>query len=270
MQTAGAKREEGRDLVEVVGEGVLGAAELVDAVDLEHGAAAAGDARAHRGEKRAELLHMRLGGRVDEARAAARQGRAQHEVLGRRDRGVVGPVIGGHQAPMAAYGERAAPALDLGAEGEEDVDVRIDLARAERAAGDVVVEPGAPEAREEGRHQHDRRAHAARQAHAVVADAVAVAQPQDAGREIDVDVGAELTEEVEELPHVGDVGHAPQHDRFGRQQRRAEDRQHRVLVGRGRDDSAQRATAVHDQMAHGRKTGSGGAQPVLPATANPR
>ena len=61
-----AQRQEGRDLVEVVLEGVFGATERLDAFDLEARAAAAGDARAHPAEEGAELLHVRLAGGIDE------------------------------------------------------------------------------------------------------------------------------------------------------------------------------------------------------------
>ncbi len=95
--------------------------------------------------------------------------------------------------------------LDFGAEGEEDVDVRIDLAHAERAAGDVVVDPRLAEAMQQRRHQHDRRAHAVGQARGVGVDCVVMPQLQRSRREVGLDRRAETLEEAQQLANIDEV-----------------------------------------------------------------
>ncbi len=265
----GAEREEGGDLVEVVVEGVVGAAQRVDAVDHEMRAAAAGDARAHPREKGAELLDVRLAGGIDEGRAAGRDDGAEHEILGRGDRCVVEPVVGADQPARRPDRGRAVLQLHFRAEREEGMQVRIDLARAERAAGDVVLEPGHAEALQQRRHQHDRRAHARWQARRSSVARAAMAEAQRAALDVDVDSGAQRAEEREELPHVGDVGHAVQHEGRVAQERRAQDRQHGVLVRRRSDGALERAPAVNDQVAH-RAVRKWFGAPVFRAAVNPR
>jgi len=81
-----------------------------------------------------------------------------------------------------------------------------------------------------------------------------VVQLQRAAGEVHLDRRAERAEELEQLAHVGDVRHPVQHDRLVGEQRGAQHRQHRILVGRRVDAAPQRAAAVHDQMAHGNRT----------------
>jgi hypothetical protein len=77
-------------------------------------------------------------------------------------------------------------------------------------------------------------------------------QLQRATFEVHLDRRAEFTKEIEQLAHVGDIGHAVQQHRLVSEQRGAQHRQHRVLVGRRNDVAPQGATAVHDQVAHGK------------------
>ena len=66
--------------------------------------------------------------------------------------------------------------------------MRIDLARPERAALDVVLDARRAEARHQARHQHDGRAHLLGQAvHRRVEVGVLVVDVEDAGLEVDAD-----------------------------------------------------------------------------------
>ena len=80
---------------------------------------------------------------------------------------------------------------------------------------------------------------------------VAVLQLELATGVVDGDATAELAEDLEDLAHVGDVGHALQAHRLARQQRGAQDGQHGVLVGRGHEAAGERRAAKHDEVGHG-------------------
>ena len=152
----GAQREEGDDLVEILREGELGAVQRIDTGDDEARGADAVDARAHRCHEAAELLHMRLAGGVGQRRRAAGQRGAHHEAFGGGDRGVVEPVLRGFERPVAAHQQRIGGALDARAEVTQHLDMRIDLAHAQRAATHVVLDACDAEARQQRRHQQDR------------------------------------------------------------------------------------------------------------------
>ena len=205
------------------------------------------DARAERLHEGAELLHMRLGGGVGQLRLSARQRRAEHEILGGGDGGVVEPVPRRAQRAVGADDQRIAALLDRRAEGAQHLDMRIDLAHAERAALHVILEPRDAEARQQRRHQHDGGAHLHR-------------QPMDGRIEARVAM-ASSSRPVEKsirtsLPsvrnssriflHIGDLRHAMDAQRMAGQQRGAENGQHGVLV-RGRDDPAPRAGVRHER-----------------------
>lgn len=200
--------------MEVVGEVVFGAPQRVHAVDLQLRTADTGNVRAHQAQDHTELMRMRLAGGVTERRAAMRRDSAEREVLGRRDGRVVQPVVAGGEAPGRPDSHRTGRRLVRGSEGSEHVEVRIDLAHPQRAASDVVLEPNATEAVQQGRHQHDCRMHAGRQARLAGAEWAAVLEPQRAAGKVHVDRGAQRAEELEQLAHVSDVGHPVQHDRF--------------------------------------------------------
>src|SRR5690606_6463111 len=110
------------------------------------------------------LLHVRLARGIDDLRSALHRQSAEDEVLGRGDRGVLEPHP--RRLPGAGYAEDdLMPGLaDLGTERAEHGDVRIDLARAERAALDLMLEPRLAEAHEQTGDHHDRGTHGLRQA----------------------------------------------------------------------------------------------------------
>jgi hypothetical protein len=204
-----AQRQEGGDLVEVLGEVVFGPAEMLDPLDHQPACPDAVDLRPHLGQEGAELLYVRLGGGVGQGRGPGGGGGAEHEVLGGGDRGVVEPVAGG--------GERAAIALDvvqrqraslgrnLDAEGLEHLDVRVDLAHAEGAALHVALDPRLAEPGQQRRDQHDRRAHALRQPRRLGIQLAAMADGESSGLEVDLDLAAEPLEQLDDLARVGDV-----------------------------------------------------------------
>ena len=199
----------------------------------------------------AELLHMRLAGGIGQRRHALGQRGAEHEVLGGGDRGVIGPVVIALQRPVHGEHQAVGQALDCGAEALEHLHMRVDLARAQRAALDVVLDARRAEAGHQPGHQHDGRAHLLGQpVGGRVEVGVRVVHVEDAGLEIQLDAGAEPAEDLDDLLHVGDLGHAAQAHRLLGQQRGAEDGQDGVLVGRGDDAAGEGRAAVDDQVGH--------------------
>jgi len=157
-----AEREEGDDLVVVGLDGEGAAVEALDALDHELAGADAGDFRAHAGEHRAEILHVRFAGGVDERGGAAREGGGHRKVFGDGDRHVVEPVACGLEAVGQADGERVALVYER-AECAEDFEVRIDLAHAERAALGVGGDGNLAEAVQERGVEEHRGAHVLRE-----------------------------------------------------------------------------------------------------------
>ncbi|MNT18653.1 hypothetical protein D3C72_1538680 [compost metagenome] len=97
--------------------------------------------------------------------------------------------------------------------------MRIDLAHAQGAALDVVLQPRHAKAGQQRRHQHDGRAHLFGQVVlAGIEMRVAVVQFQLARLVVHVNAGAELLEDIEDLAHIGDVWHAMQGQRLAGQQ----------------------------------------------------
>ena len=161
-------------------------------------------------------------------------------------------MVGGLECTGRADDERAGAALDAAAETLEHLDVRVDLANAQAATFDVVLDARHAEAGEQRRHQHDRRAHLFGQTMALLVEVrVAVADIEHAAGEVDFDLAAEHAEDLDDLLHVGDLWDAAQAHRLTRQQRGAQDGQHGVLVRRRRDAAAQWRAAVDDEVGHG-------------------
>ena len=94
---AGGERDEAADLDVVGADRVVGAAELLLAVDDQQVRADALDARAHLHQQAREVLHVRLGGGVVDHRRAGRERRGHQRVLGRHDRGLVHEEVAGVQ-----------------------------------------------------------------------------------------------------------------------------------------------------------------------------
>ena len=194
---------------------------------------------------------MRFGRGVGQRRSALSGRGAKHEILGRRHRGVVEPVPGRLQFARRANDQGTVGPFDLAAEMAQHLDMGIDLAHTERAALDVILDPGDAEPRQQRGYQHDRGAHLLGQAMPLrIEHRVAVADIDQPGREIGFDRTAERPKNLEDLVDVGDVGHAAQPHRPAGQQGRAQDRQHRVLVRRRDDPAIERSSAVHNEIGH--------------------
>jgi hypothetical protein len=191
---------------------------------------------------------MRLAGSVRQRRRTAGQRSTEHEVLGGGDGRVVEPVVSGAQRAVAANDQGVVAALDAAAEALQHLHMRIDLTHAQRAAFHVVLDASRAEAGKQWRHQHDRRPHFLRQAvQLLVEQRVAVMNAHDAAFEVSMDLTADLLEHGEDLSHIGDVGHTAQMNRLTREQRRAQDGKHRVLVGRRHEPAGERRPAVNDE-----------------------
>ena len=143
-----AEREEGDDLVVVGADRDFGAVETVHAVDLEAACAHAADARAHRGERGADVLHVGLAGGVDQGGGALGEGGGHGEVFRGGDGHVVGPVARGAEAAVEGKGGFVA-AREAGAEALEQLEVWIQFPDAERAALGVGLDDDAFEAVEQ-------------------------------------------------------------------------------------------------------------------------
>ncbi|MNL45807.1 hypothetical protein D3C87_1684830 [compost metagenome] len=130
--------------------------------------------------------------------------------------------------------------------------MRINLAHAQRATLDVVFKPRDSKARQQRRHQHDRRPHLFRQpVLRGVERGVAVMQVQRARGFIQLHLAAQRAEDVENLAHIGNVRHAMQRQGLVGQERGAQNGQHGVLVGRRNDAAAQGRATVDDEAGHG-------------------
>ena len=227
----GPHGQEGGHLVEVIGKGEFGTRQPIDPLHHDPRAADAFDAGAHQGEEGAELLHMGFAGGVGQLRASRSRGCAEDEVLGRGHRGVVEPVVRGPKAAGGGDVEGVGLAVDLGPEGLEDLDVGVDLPGAQGAACCVLLDGRRAEPVEQGRDQHQGRAHAQGQVRRLGIEPLAVPYLQHAGLEVHLHARAEAAEEIEDLPDVGDVRHPVQGDRLVGQEGGAEYRQDGVLVG---------------------------------------
>ena len=144
-----AEGEEGNDLVVVGPDGDGGTVEPFHAGDFEAAGAEAFDLGAHRNERGAELLHVRLAGGVDERGRAGGESGGHGEILRDSDRHVVAPVTGAGEAVGEGEDERFAFVND-GAQGAEDFEVGVDLADSERAAFGVGADGEFAETMEQG------------------------------------------------------------------------------------------------------------------------
>ena len=109
---------------------------------------------------------------------------------------------------------RAGAALHLGAEAQEHLHVRIDLAHAERAALTSSSRRALPKRGSSGGTSIiDERISSGRRAGRVEVGAVVELSTPSSNRPRPT---AQRLEEREDLAHVGDVGHAAQRDRLAR------------------------------------------------------
>ncbi len=254
----GAEGEEGDDLVVVGVEGENAALERLHPGDGQLARADPRDFRAHRIERGAEILHVRLARGVEQHRLALGEHGGHDEVLRGGDRHIVRPVARAlepaleRQLQVAACPEPGRGVVgDFRAEFPEDLQVRVELADAERATLGIGRQREPLHALQERGEKQDGRAHAGRQ---FAVEAAGVKACMDEGDRADGavprDERALLGEEVHELLDVGDVRHMVQHDLGVGQQRRAEEGQDGILVARRRDGAAQGFAAVDDEIGH--------------------
>ncbi len=163
-------------------------------------------------EKAADFLHVRLARGVDHLRGAVDRQRAENEVLGRGHRGVLEPHPRRLARCRSTRNTISCPAwLTSAPNAREHRDVRIDLARAERAALDLVLEPRLAEADEQAGDHHDRGAHRLRQAwSSELGDIVEWWISSSLARLFQFTRRAQLAEDIEDVGNVGDLGHVAQ------------------------------------------------------------
>jgi hypothetical protein len=159
-------------------------------------------------------------------------------------------VIGRPKSLGQGDGHLVGLAFHLGPEGTEDLDMGVDLPGTQGAAGDILLDSGMAKPVQQGRDQHQDRAHPHGQVRAFGVQLGMVMDPQGAGLKVHIHAGAELAVEVQDLADIGNVRNPMKHHRGLGQQGGAEHRQDGVLVGRGRDLALQGPPATHDQIGH--------------------
>ena len=198
---------------------------------------------------------MRLARRVDQGRGAFSEHGRHHEVLGGRYRHIVRPGPGPAEAPGEAQDDLA-PALEAGAEAGEDLEVRVELADAEGAAFGIHRNAQALHPAQQRREEQHRGAHPRGQLalHPARLEA-AVVEGHRPGWPVPADARALLLQKGHQLLHVRNRGDVREGHGLVREQTRAEDRQHGVLVARGSDGAGERFAAVDDEIGHRVGTG---------------
>src|SRR5918999_727683 len=247
---AGRERDEGADLDVVRPDGVVGAVQLLLAVDDHQVRADPLDAGAHLHQQPGQVLHVGLGRGVVDDRRARRQGGRHQGVLGRHHRGLVHEEVAGVQAVRGAQLVGAAGA-DLGPQRAEGVQVRIEPPAADHVAA---------------RRRHVRSAEAGEQRAREKeggADALGpggidggvrdlVALHRDRVLVAPLGLGAEPHEQLDHGLHVPDPRRVAEHDLVARQQRGCERRQGGVLVAGGHHRPREWGPALDDELLHAR------------------
>ena len=231
-------------------------AEAGAAVDTEDVRADAVDLGTHGDEKAAEVLNVRLAGRVNQCGVALGEDGGHHGVLGCGHRGLVHEEAGTGQALRGTQREVALD-LYLGAECGEGVQVRVDPAAADHVATWRRHEHLAA-AGEQGAGQQNRGAdpHAQRP----VDRGCDVAGSLDAQR-VALEPFHLSARRADELSHhldVADARHVLDHALVLGQQAGRDDRQRAVLIATDLYTSGERRAALdHEEVAE-RAAGSRG------------
>ena len=153
--------DEARDLDVIGPDSVLASAELVHTLDVQHVRADALDPRTERDEEPAEILDVRLAGGVAEHGFAVGENRRHDRVLRPHDRRLVEVDA---RAREAVRGEVVdAVELDLGAQGGERVNVRVETPPPDHVPSGRRHRD-ASEAREQRPCEEERRADLSREA----------------------------------------------------------------------------------------------------------
>jgi putative nucleotidyltransferase with HDIG domain len=215
----------------------LSAAQTLDSVDAQDVRRDAVDPRAERDEEPAEILDVRLAGRVADHRLARRQGRGHDGVLGGHDARLVQEDVRPAKSVRPHLVE--AVQVDLRAELGERVDVRVEAAPADHvAAGRRHDGPG--DAREQRTGEEERRANPAGELGIELVRVERRRVDADLVRRSPVDICAEIGDQLHHRLDVPDVRHVRQAHRLIGQQARREDRKRAVLVPRSANRPVQR------------------------------
>ena len=225
----------------VADDGVVGAAEPLDAFDPNRGRARAFDLRAHFREQIGQVLDLGLLRGVFENGLAAGQSRRHHQIFGAGDGDAV-KVDPRAAQPVAGVGlDVAVRLIDACAENLEAGDVQIDRTRADGAAsGQRNARP--PGARRQRSQHQARRAHGLDQlvgrlrrrdfpcfeAYVIISD---------------VDRRSDIDQQPLHGADVAHLGNAAQRDGLGGQQRGRQSGQRRVLRAAGRNRAGEGAAA---------------------------
>src|SRR6266511_2521068 len=222
-----------------------------DALDAELVRARALDPRAHPDERGGEVRHLRLAGAVSQDRAALRERRRHHHVLGAGHRLAV---EGEDRAVQAAARRRrldvAVLEPDLGPEGGEPLQVLVDRPRADGAAARERDARPSPAGDERPEHE-DGRAH---RLHELVGrlrpDRGGDAERHLARRGAALDRTAHVTEQLPERPHVREIGDVADRVIALREQRGGDHGQRGVLRARDVHAPAERHASFDDDLVH--------------------
>jgi hypothetical protein len=199
-----------------------------DALDLDQARAGAADLGPHADQAVGQRDDLRLGRGVLDDGPALRQAGGHEQVLGPGVARVV-EVDPLPDQPVGPQPVLIADLLDLGAHGREALDVDVDRPPPDRAAArrrrDDPTGPGQqrPDDQEGGAHRLPERVRD------LVRGEVAGPDPDAVLGLVEVDVGAELAQDVQHLAHVVDDRQVVDDALFARQQRGGQDRQGRVL-----------------------------------------
>src|SRR6266404_2113199 len=242
------QRHEAADLHEVRPQRELGAAQPRHAVDAEQVGADAVDAGAHRGQELARFLDVRLARRVAQHGGALGQRRRQHDVLRRRHARLVQQDVGAAQRPAAQH--EPVVLLNDGAERLQPEHVGVDTPAADLVAAGAL-HARLTLAREQRSHQHQAAAHPAQEVGVRCRRGDPSRAQGDGVRVVAIHLDAELLDQAEHRPDVGDVGEVLQTHRLVGEQRGGDEREGGVLVAARCDRPLEGHPALDDELVHG-------------------
>ncbi len=220
--------------------------------------------RAHRVQRVAEALDVRLAGRVEEARLPVGEHRGHHRVLGRGHARLVEEDLGALEAARQDQPVVVVAQLDLGAELAQREHVRVDPAPADLVPARAGEHGFAAAGQERGREQ-ERAADARRERG--IRRAAREARRIDAHRAVaDArDVRAEATHGFQQCLDVPDPGQVLEDDRARHEQRGGDDGQRLVLVAGGPDLPLDGPSAFDRELIAGNRLDEYGHGSMLPA-----
>ena len=228
----------------------------IDALDHQTVAADTADLGAAGVEEVAQVLHLRLHGRVLDVGGGLAERRRHHHVGGAEHGATLVTAEVDHAAAhRSRRGEITVVLIDAGADRTQTLDVQVDrpvpdhTAAGIADAADAAARPQRPE-------HHERSAHGAHQVVGRVVDRLVD------GLEFEIAIGQALrahTEQLQDAQQVVDVGelrHVVQQHHAVHQDRGGQDRQRRVLAAGDRDDATELAPALDADSVHDAPPGS--------------